>query len=183
MPGKTLVTSALPYANGPLHLGHMVEFVQTDVFVRFLRSCGEDVLYVCADDTHGTPIELNAAKQGLKPEEFVARFYESHQRDLREFDIGLDSFWSTNSPENRHYAELVYSRLKEQGDIDRREVEQAYCPTDKRFLPDRFIRGLCPNCNSPDQYGDVCEKCGKTYNPTDLIEHCNNNRKKCEKLS
>lgn len=170
MAGKTLVTSALPYANGPLHLGHMVEFVQTDIYVRFLRSCGEEVLYFCADDTHGTPIELNAAKLGLKPEAFVARFYDAHQKDLRDFGIGLDYFWSTNSEENRKYAELVYGRLKDAGDVDRKEIEQTYCEKDKRFLPDRFIRGNCPNCKSPDQYGDVCEKCGKTYNPTELIE-------------
>src|SRR3954470_14295761 len=107
MARKTLVTSALPYANGPLHLGHLVEFVQTDIYVRFLRSCGEDVIYLCADDTHGTPIELNAAKQGLAPEAFVERFYAEHQRDLKDFGIGLDCFWSTNSPENRHYAELI----------------------------------------------------------------------------
>ena len=165
-----LVTSALPYANGPLHIGHVVEYVQTDIYVRFLKSCGESVLYFCASDTHGTPIELNAAKQGLKPEEFVARFHASHQKDLQDFQIGLDAFWSTNSEENRHYAELIYGRLKDAGEIDRREIEQAYCETDKRFLPDRFIRGTCPNCATPDQYGDVCEKCGKTYAPTDLLD-------------
>ena len=170
MAAKTLITSALPYANGELHLGHMVEFVQTDIYVRFLRSLGEDVVYVCADDQHGTPIELNAAKQGLKPEDFVARFYESHQADLRGFQISLDTFWGTNSAENRRYAELIYARLKDAGQIDRREIEQTYCDTDQRFLPDRFVRGTCPNCKTPDQYGDVCEHCGKTYDPTDLIE-------------
>src|SRR5687767_12118524 len=123
MADKILVTSALPYANGPLHLGHMVEFVQTDVYVRFLRSCGHDVVYLCADDTHGTPIELNAAKHGLKPEEFVARFWESHQADLKAFDISLDYFGSTNFPENKHYSEYIYERLKQRGDIDRREIE------------------------------------------------------------
>jgi methionyl-tRNA synthetase len=170
VPPKTLVTSALPYANGPLHIGHMVEFVQTDIYVRFLRSCGEQVIYLCADDTHGTPIELNAAKERLAPEQFVARFFEEHQRDLAGFAIGLDCFWSTNSTENRQYAELIYGRLKEAGDIERKEVEQFYCEVDKRFLPDRFVRGTCPNCRSPDQYGDVCEKCGKTYAPTELVD-------------
>ncbi|HZH03639.1 MAG TPA: methionine--tRNA ligase [Myxococcaceae bacterium] len=170
MAAKTLITSALPYANGPLHLGHMVEYVQTDIYVRFLRSCGEQVVYVCADDTHGTPIELNAAKEGVTPEAFVQRFFESHQEDMRRFDIGLDYFGSTHFPENRHYAELVYRRLKEAGQIDRREIEQTYCETDKRFLPDRFVKGTCPNCKSADQYGDVCEVCGKTYAPTDLID-------------
>lgn len=170
MAERTLVTSALPYANGAIHLGHAVEYIQTDIYVRFLRSCGQDVVYFCADDTHGTPIEINAAKQGIPPEQFVARFHDEHQRDFRDFDIRFDYFHSTNSPENRHYAELIYGRLKDAGDIDRRDIEQTYCEKDKRFLPDRFIRGTCPNCKSPDQYGDACEKCGKTYNPTDLID-------------
>jgi len=169
MADKILVTSALPYANGPIHLGHVLEYVQTDIFVRFLRSCGNDVVYLCAEDTHGTPIEINAAKQGLKPEEFVARFFQEHKRDFRDFDIGLDFFWSTHSPENQKYSDLIYERLKAAGDIERREIEQYYCETDKRFLPDRLIRGTCPNCGTPDQYGDVCENCGKTYSPTDLI--------------
>ncbi|QRK07810.1 methionine--tRNA ligase [Archangium violaceum] len=170
MAERILVTSALPYANGPIHLGHMVEYIQTDIYVRFQRSCGKDVVYFCADDTHGTPIELNAAKHGLKPEEFIARFYEAHQADFREFGVQFDYFHSTNSPENKHYAELIYGRLKEHGDIEKRDVEQAYCEVDKRFLPDRFIKGTCPNCKAADQYGDACEKCGKAYAPTDLIE-------------
>ncbi|QSQ27617.1 methionine--tRNA ligase [Pyxidicoccus parkwayensis] len=170
MAERILVTSALPYANGPVHIGHAVEYVQTDIFVRFLRSCGKDVVYFCADDTHGTPIEINAAKQGLKPEQFIARFHDEHQRDFHDLDIRFDYFHSTNSPENRHYAELIYGRLKEKGDIERKNIEQAYCEKDRRFLPDRFIKGACPNCKSPDQYGDACEKCGKAYSPTDLIE-------------
>ncbi|MFB1479663.1 methionine--tRNA ligase [Corallococcus sp. RDP092CA] len=170
MAERTLVTSALPYANGAIHLGHAVEYIQTDIYVRFLRSCGQDVVYFCADDTHGTPIEINAAKQGIPPEQFVARFHEEHQRDFQGLDVRFDCFHSTNSPENRHYAELIYGRLKDAGDIDRRDIEQTYCEKDKRFLPDRFIRGTCPNCKSADQYGDACEKCGKTYNPTDLID-------------
>jgi methionyl-tRNA synthetase len=170
MTEKILVTSALPYANGPIHIGHVVEYVQTDIYVRFQRSCGKDVVYFCADDTHGTPIELNAAKQGLKPEEFVGRFYELHKKDFEDFGISVDWFHSTHSPENRHYAELIYGRLKEKGDIERREIEQTYCEKDKRFLPDRFIKGTCPNCKAQDQYGDACEKCGKAYSPTDLIE-------------
>ncbi|NVJ14843.1 methionine--tRNA ligase [Myxococcus sp. AM010] len=170
MAERILVTSALPYANGPVHIGHAVEYVQTDIYVRFLRSCGRDVVYFCADDTHGTPIELNAAKQGLKPEEFIARFHEEHQRDFRDLDIRFDCFHSTNSPENRQYAELIYGRLKAQGDIERRDIEQTYCEKDGRFLPDRFIKGTCPNCKAADQYGDACEKCGKAYAPTDLID-------------
>ena len=169
MAERILVTSALPYANGPLHLGHIVEYVQTDIYVRFLRSCGKDVVFFCADDTHGTPIEINAAKQGLKPEEFVARFYEAHKADFQDLGISVDYFHSTNSPENKHYAEYIYGKLKEHGDIERRDVEQAYCETDKRFLPDRFIKGTCPNCKAADQYGDACEKCGKDYSPTDLV--------------
>jgi methionyl-tRNA synthetase len=173
MSRKTLVTSALPYANGPLHLGHVVEYVQTDILVRFLKSAGRDVLYVCADDTHGTPIELSAARQGVPPETYVASFWEQHRRDFADLGIALDAFYTTHSKENRDYAELIYGRLKEAGDISRRSVEQTYCEVDLRFLPDRFVRGTCPNCKSPDQYGDVCEVCGKTYTPADLIDpHC-----------
>ena len=171
MPGKKkyLVTPALPYANGPLHVGHMVEHVLADIFVRYLRSAGNEVVFVCADDTHGTPIELYAAKQGLTPEALVGRMWESHRADLRDFGISLDTFHSTNSPENQHYSELIYGRLKEAGDILRRSIRQTYCEVDKRFLPDRFVRGTCPNCKSPDQYGDACEVCGKTYRPDELI--------------
>jgi methionyl-tRNA synthetase len=169
MTQRVLITSALPYANGPLHIGHFVEYVQTDIYARFLRSCGLDVLYVCADDTHGTPIELSAAKAGVSPETFLKGIYEGHVADGRDFDISWDIFGSTNSPENRHYAELIYTRLKDAGLIDRRSLEQAYCEKDGRFLPDRFIKGTCPNCKSPDQYGDACEKCGKNYLPTELI--------------
>ncbi|OJH39916.1 methionine--tRNA ligase [Cystobacter ferrugineus] len=170
MAQRILVTSALPYANGPIHIGHLVEYVQTDIYVRFLRSCGKDVVYFCADDTHGTPIEINAAKQGLKPEEFIGRWYDAHQADFRDFGVSVDYFHSTNSPENKHYAELIYGKLKAHGDIEKRDIEQAYCETDKRFLPDRFIKGTCPNCKATEQYGDACEKCGKAYAPTDLIE-------------
>ena len=173
MSRKVLVTSALPYANGPLHLGHAVEYVQTDILVRFLKSSGRDVLYVCADDTHGTPIELSAARLGIPPETYVASFWEQHRRDFADLGISLDAFYTTHSPENRAYAELIYGRLKDAGDIARRSVEQTYCEVDLRFLPDRFVRGTCPNCKSKDQYGDVCEVCGKTYTPADLIDpHC-----------
>lgn len=175
MSGKKrfLVTSALPYANGPLHLGHMVEHVQTDIYVRYLRSSGHEVILVGADDTHGTPIELNAAKQGVTPEAFVAGFFEGHRADLAGFGVSLDTFHTTHSAENQRYSELIYERLKEAGDILRRPVRQTYCEVDQRFLPDRFVRGTCPNCKSKDQYGDVCEVCGKTYRPDELIEpHC-----------
>src|SRR4051812_40083961 len=126
MSQRTLVTCALPYANGSIHLGHMVEHIQTDIWVRFLRSCGEEVLFLCADDTHGTPIELAAAKLGLKPEDFVARFHVEHQKDFADFDVKFDWYHSTNSVENKHYAELIYGRLKDAGLIARRDVEQAY---------------------------------------------------------
>src|SRR5438105_3876395 len=122
-----LVTSALPYANGPIHLGHLVEYVQTDIYVRFLRSSGQKAHYFCADDTHGTPIELNARKQGLSPEAFVARFHDEHRRDFAAFGVQFDEYGSTNSPENKHYSELIYERLKAAGDIEKREVEQTYC--------------------------------------------------------
>jgi len=166
---KYLVTSALPYANGPLHLGHTVEYVLTDVFVRYLRSAGHEVVFVCADDTHGTPVELSAAKQGVSPEAFVAEMWDKHRADFRDFGISLDTFHSTNSSESKHYSELIYGRLKEAGDILRRPIRQTYCEVDRRFLPDRFVRGTCPNCKSPDQYGDACEVCGKTYRPEELI--------------
>lgn len=167
---RTLVTSALPYANGAIHLGHLVEYVQTDIYVRFLRSCGEDVVYLCADDTHGTPIEVNAAKAGVAPEAYVLRFYDEHRRDFAAFQIGFDGYYSTNTPENRRYAELVYGRLKAAGLIAEAPLELTFCETDRRFLPDRFVRGTCPRCKSPDQYGDQCEKCSKAYDATDLVD-------------
>lgn len=167
---KTLVTSALPYANGSIHLGHLVEYVQTDIYVRFLRSCGEDVLYVCADDTHGTPIEIKARAEGISPEELVERIGIEHRRDFADFGISFDHFDSTNSPENRAWAELIFERLRKGGHIEKRGMELNYCETDQRFLPDRYVKGTCPKCGAPDQYGDVCEKCGSTYAPTDLRE-------------
>jgi methionyl-tRNA synthetase len=166
---KTLITSALPYANGSIHLGHLVEYIQTDVYVRFLRSSGEDVLYVCGDDTHGTPIEVNARRQGLDPNEFIARIYEEHVRDFAAFGISFDHFDSTNTPDNRRYSERIFQSLVEGGHIEKRAVELTYCEQDKRFLPDRFVRGTCPKCLAPDQYGDICERCGATYAPTELV--------------
>ncbi len=165
---STLVTCALPYANGPIHLGHMVEHIQTDVYVRALRSAGESVAFLCADDTHGTPIELRAQAEGVAPEVVIERWSKEHQRDFKDFDISFDAYGSTNSPDNKRFAELIYGRLKEAGSIERREIEQAYDDKAQRFLPDRFIRGTCPNCNSADQYGDACEKCGATYTPREL---------------
>lgn len=165
---KTLVTCALPYANGAVHLGHMVEHVQTDIFVRYLRSKGEDVVFLCADDTHGAPIEVAALKQGITPEAFVAKWAVEHQRDFADFQISFDHYGSTNSKENKHWAEFIYQRAKAQGSIVRKEIEQPFDPKAGRWLSDRFIRGTCPNCGAADQYGDACEVCNATYTPKEL---------------
>ena len=165
---RSLVTMALPYANGSIHLGHLVEAVQTDIYVRAQKAMGREAIFICADDTHGTPIEVNAAKAGVPPEEFVARFHKEHSADYAAFEIGFDLFYTTHSEENRVHAERIYQALRDDGAVDRREVEQFYCETDKRFLPDRFVKGTCPKCGAGDQYGDACEVCGSTYEPTDL---------------
>ena len=164
----TLVTCALPYANGPVHLGHMVEHIQTDVYVRALRSAGHDVVFLCADDTHGAPIEVNAIKQGLTPEAFVGKWAIEHQRDFSDFGISFDHYGSTNSDESRKYVELIYGRIKEAGSLTRKAIEQPYDAKAGRWLSDRFIRGTCPNCSTPDQYGDACEACNATYTPREL---------------
>jgi methionyl-tRNA synthetase len=165
---RVLVTSALPYANGPAHLGHLVEYVQTDVWVRYLKLTGRDVIYVWASDTHGAPIELNAAKTGQTPEAFVRTWHDEHRRTFTDFLIGFDVFYLTHSPENRRWSEEIYRRLAQGGHITERALEQWYCETDARFLPDRFVKGTCPNCGAADQYGDVCEVCGKTYASVEL---------------
>jgi methionyl-tRNA synthetase len=167
---KTLVTCALPYANGAIHLGHMVEHIQTDIYVRFLRSMGRTVIFLCADDTHGAPIELSAMKAGVTPEAFVAQWAIEHQQVFADFHISFDHYGSTNSAENKHYAELVYTRAKAAGFIARKEIEQPFDAKAGRWLSDRFIRGTCPNCHSPDQYGDACEKCNATYTPKELTD-------------
>jgi len=166
----TVVTSALPYANGPIHLGHLVEYIQTDIYVRALKMLGDDVIYCCADDTHGTPIEINAAKQGISPEALIQKYFDEHRRDFEAFEIHFDNFYTTNSPENKYFSDLIYSRLRDNGDIYTKDVELTYCEPCGRFLPDRFVKGRCPRCDSPDQYGDNCEKCNATYAPTDLKE-------------
>jgi methionyl-tRNA synthetase len=165
-----VVTAALPYANSDIHLGHIVEAVQTDIFVRFQKLRGNRVIFAWADDTHGTPIELAARKQGITPESLVGDMGRNHVRDYGAFEIGYDIFYHTNSPENRHYAELIYAKLREKGLVVERDVEQFYCDHDQRFLPDRFIKGICPKCDAVDQYGDVCEACGATYAPTEMKE-------------
>ena len=166
---KIIVTSALPYSNGSIHLGHLVEYIQTDIFVRFLRLTGKDVVYCCADDTHGTPIELKARDLGIKPEQLIEKFSKEHQEDFASFFISFDSYYSTNSPENKYFSDKIFKKLLEKGFIYKKPIKVMYSEKSKRFLPDRFIRGECPKCHAKDQYGDVCEACGATYKPTDLI--------------
>jgi methionyl-tRNA synthetase len=165
---KILVTSALPYANGPIHLGHLVEYIQTDIWVRFQKQRGEQCFYVCADDTHGTPIMLRADKEGISPEDLIARVGKEHLADFTEFGVAFDNYHSTHSEENRNFSALIYRRLKEAGHISSRTITQAYDPVKHMFLPDRFIKGECPKCGAQDQYGDNCEACGATYSPTEL---------------
>jgi methionyl-tRNA synthetase len=163
-----VVTAALPYANGSIHIGHLVEYTMTDIYVRALRLAGENAIYICADDTHGTPIELNAQKAGVDPVTFVQKFHEEHSADFASFGIRFDSYYSTNSPENRQWVHYIYGKLKEGGYIQRKPLEQLYDEKAGRFLPDRFVKGTCPKCGAEDQYGDVCEVCRSTYAPTDL---------------
>jgi methionyl-tRNA synthetase len=169
MSRRILVTSALPYANGSIHLGHLVEYIQTDIWVRFQKMQGQEVHYVCADDTHGTPIMLRADKEGITPEQLIARVFGEHTRDFAGFHVAFDNYYTTNSPENQDFCEDIYRKLDEKNLIARRSVEQFYDPVKQMFLPDRYIKGECPNCHSKDQYGDSCEVCGTTYSPTDLI--------------
>ena len=165
---RLLVTSALPYANGQIHIGHLVEYVQTDIWVRFQRMRGHEVHYVGADDTHGTPIMLRAEKEGLTPKELIANVWKEHKRDFDDFLISFDNYYTTDSPENETLSQSVYLKLRDAGLIEKRAIEQAYDPVKEMFLPDRFIKGECPKCAAKDQYGDSCEKCGATYSPTDL---------------
>lgn len=165
---KILVTSALPYANGSIHLGHMVEHIQTDIWVRFQKMRGNQCFYVCADDTHGTPVMLAAQKLGVKPEEMIARVREEHLADFTGFLIGYDNYYSTHSPENKAFSQGIYRALKENGKITVKTIEQLFDPEKQMFLPDRFVKGECPKCGAKDQYGDNCEACGTTYLPTEL---------------
>lgn len=162
---RLLVTSALPYANGPIHLGHLVEYIQTDIWVRFQKLSGQDCTYVCADDAHGTPIMLRAQNEGITPEELIGRIWQEHTRDFSGFGIGFDHYHSTHSDENRACAETIYRRVRDAGLISEKEIEQAYDPVKEMFLPDRFVKGECPKCGAGDQYGDSCEHCGATYSP------------------
>ena len=167
-PRRLLVTSALPYANGQIHIGHLVEYVQTDIWVRFQRMRGHEVHYVGADDTHGTPIMLRAEKEGITPKELITNVWKEHKRDFDNFLISFDNYYTTDSPENEKLSQSIYLKLRDAGLIEKRAIEQAYDPVKEMFLPDRFIKGECPKCGAKDQYGDNCEKCGATYSPTDL---------------
>ncbi|MGM0516653.1 MAG: methionine--tRNA ligase [Pseudomonadota bacterium] len=165
---RILVTSALPYANGPLHLGHVIETIQTDIWVRAQKLFGNECRYVCADDTHGTPIMLRAKQEGITPEELIERTHQRHEADFQGFGIGFDNFGSTHTDDNRRMAEEIFTKLDVAGLISRRTIKQAYDESEGMFLPDRFIKGTCPKCGAEDQYGDNCEACGATYTPTEL---------------
>lgn len=170
MKRKILVTSALPYANGSIHLGHLVEYIQTDIWVRFQKMQGHECHYVCADDTHGTPIMLRAQAEGITPETLIERVWHEHKADFDGFHVDFDNYYSTNSDENRELAQNIYRTLRDQAKlIVTKTIEQFYDPEKEMFLPDRFIKGECPKCHALDQYGDSCEACGATYSPTDLI--------------
>ena len=169
MSRQILVTNALPYANGDIHLGHLVGYIQADIWVRYQRMRGHTVHYVCADDTHGTPVMLRAEKEGITPEALIARVHGEHSRDFASFGVAFDNYHSTHSKENRWYAETIYQRLRDDARlIETRAIEQFYDPVKEMFLPDRFIKGECPKCGALDQYGDNCEVCGAAYAPTEL---------------
>jgi len=157
---KIIITAALPYANGQIHIGHLLEYIQADIFSRFLKLIGKDALYICASDMHGTPIEINAKKAGISPEKFVEKFWKEHQEDFSNFLIKFDNYYKTHSQENKELAEFFYSELKKQDLIYTKEISSLFCKNCVRYLPDRFVRGTCPHCTTMEQYGDVCESCG-----------------------
>lgn len=167
---KILVTSALPYANGSIHLGHLVEYIQTDIWVRAQRFANNDVYYICADDTHGTPVMLRAEKENISPDELVNMVHKEHSADFLDFNIRFNNFYTTNSQENKELSEQIYLTLKNYNKIEKKQIEQFFDEEKNMFLPDRFIKGSCPRCKAKDQYGDSCEICGSTYTPTDLID-------------
>lgn len=169
-PRKILVTSALPYANGSIHLGHMVETIQTDIWVRFQKQRGHHCVYVCADDAHGTAIMLTAEKNGITAEQQIDNVQKEHETDFAGFNIGFDNYYTTHSAENKELSELIYNRLKANGHIAEREITQAFDPEKQLFLADRYIKGTCPKCKTPDQYGDNCEACSATYSPMELLD-------------
>ena len=165
---KIVVTSALPYANGDIHLGHLVEYIQTDFWVRFQKLRGNECVYVCADDTHGTPIMIRARKEGITPEELIARSHAEHMRDFTDFQVKFDNYYTTNSPENKALSERIYAAMEASGAITRKSTPQLYCEHCKMFLPDRFVKGTCPKCGAENQYGDSCDRCGATYGAEEL---------------
>ena len=165
---RIVVTSALPYANGDIHLGHLVEYIQTDFWVRFQKLRGNECVYICADDTHGTPIMIRARKEGITPEQLIARSHETHLKDFTDFQVAFDNYYTTNSPENKELSERIYSAAEKQGFITKKTTPQLYCEHCKMFLPDRFVKGTCPKCGAPNQYGDSCDHCGATYGAEEL---------------
>ncbi|MHC4988207.1 MAG: methionine--tRNA ligase, partial [Planctomycetota bacterium] len=170
MARKLLVTSALPYANAPIHIGHLVEYFQTDIWVRFQKAMGNECLYFCADDTHGTPIMIRAKSEGITPEELIGGMHQQHLQDFTGFEIEFDNFYTTHSEENRQFSEMIYQRANKNGSIVKKEIKQSYDEQEKMWLPDRYIKGTCPRCKSEDQYGDSCDSCGAHYQTTDLID-------------
>ncbi len=169
MKRQIIMTCALPYANGPIHLGHMLEHIEADIFARFQKMQGHECIFICADDTHGTPIMIKARELKITPEQLVAQSFAEHTQDFKDFSIGFDHYGSTNSEENKKLCELFYTRMKAKNHVHKKAIEQLYCEHDKMFLPDRFVKGTCPKCSSKDQYGDSCDVCGATYSPQDLI--------------
>lgn len=167
---KMIITCALPYANGAIHLGHMLEHIEADIYARFQKMNGHECLFICADDTHGTPIMIKARELNLKPEDYIAQSFKDHTADFKDFSIGFDHYGSTHSEENKKLSEIFYERLKAKGHIHKKPIEQLYCTHDKMFLPDRFVKGTCPKCKTPGQYGDSCDVCASTYSPGDLIK-------------
>lgn len=165
---KIIVTCALPYANGPIHLGHMLEHIQADIWVRFQRMRGNEIYFVCADDAHGTPIMLKADQMGITPEQLINDVQKSHMADFAGFNINFDNYYSTHSDENRQLSEIIYNKLNENGFIKHRTISQLFDPEKSMFLPDRFVKGTCPKCKAEEQYGDNCEVCSATYSPTEL---------------
>ena len=165
---KIIMTCALPYANGPIHLGHMLEHIEADIFSRFQKMQGHECFFFCADDTHGTPIMLKARELGIKPEDYIKQSFEEHTEDFKNFSIQFDHYGSTHSEENKKLSEIFYTELKKNKHVHNKSIEQLYCDHDKMFLPDRFVKGTCPKCSSPNQYGDSCDVCSATYSPQDL---------------
>ena len=169
-PRKILMTCALPYANGYVHIGHLVEYVQADFWNRFQNMRGHECTYICADDTHGTPIMVRAREEGITPEALIGKSFEEHTQDFKDFQVEFAHYGSTNSAENRALCEEFYGKMKSNGHIAKRSIDQLYCDHDKMFLPDRFVKGSCPKCKSKDQYGDSCDVCGATYSPSEMTE-------------